>query len=466
MSVTTTTFGEAVRRLTATPGLRHIGVDKMVAEFRHSTAAPRKTTHRLKPRRVCLVTSEQLSTNPRLVKEADALSKAGYDVRVVACQWMDWPREEDAKLLASRSWRCQIINYSRESSPKLFWSSRFRHYSTRHFVARLLSGDRVIPRALGRVVPEMTRAAASEAADLFIGHNLAGLPAAVLAAGKQGVRAGFDAEDLHSQMWLKESGPLAIDRLAERAERRFLPRCAYVTAAAPLIAKAYAARYGLRLTETILNVFPLVDRPAKFRQHDPEGPLTLYWFSQVIGARRGLEDIIRAMALSGSKNIQLHLRGKWQAGYEDKLRGWVREAHLRQEQVVSHPLGSPDDMIRLSAKYDVGLALEQPVSENRDICLTNKICTYLLAGNAVIASGTLGQRHFMNQIPGVGLCYEIDDVQAVAKQLRKWEQDRDSVERARRRASQFGEENYNWDIEQEKLLAVVEKALAARPVTA
>jgi peptidoglycan/xylan/chitin deacetylase (PgdA/CDA1 family)/glycosyltransferase involved in cell wall biosynthesis len=460
--VTSKTFRDVLRGLMATPDLRYITVDEMVRQARRPDAVPRRFPHRSE-RRICLVTSEQISTNPRLVKEADALSKAGFDVRVVACQWMDWPREEDAKLLASRNWRCQIINYSRESSPKLFWSSRFRHYSIRHFFAPLLSGDKMIPRALGRVVPEMMRAAASEPADLFIGHNLAGLPAAVLAAGKQGARAAFDAEDLHSRMWLKEFGPTAIARLAERAERRFLPRCAYITAAAPLIAQAYARRYELPLPETILNVFPLADRPAQFRPHDPSAPLTLYWFSQVIGARRGLEDIIRAIALSGSKDIQLHLRGQWQGGYEDELRAWVHDARLRQEQIVSHALGSPDDMIRLSGEYDVGLALEQPVSENRDICLTNKICTYLLAGNAVIASGTRGQRHFMNQIPGVGLCYEIDDVQTVAEQLHKWEQDRDSLERARRRAWQFGEENYNWDIEQKKLLAMVEQTMAVRP---
>src|SRR2546422_9615422 len=55
---------------------------------------------------------------------------------------------------------------------------------------------------------------------------------------------------------------------------------------------------------------------------------------------------------------------------------------------------SPDSLVRLAAEYDVGLALEVPISENRIICMndlcTNKVFTYLMAGLAVAAS-TLGE---------------------------------------------------------------------------
>ena len=466
MPISSETFREVVRGLKATSNLRHLTVAEMVRPTIHNDAPPRRAARSARGR-ICLVTSEQLSTNPRLVKEADALSAAGYDVRVVSCQWMDWPRREDQKLLRNRPWRSQIVDYSSKLSPALFWYSRMRHNLARRLMAATqLLGDRVSLRAIGRVLPEIIKTAKSEPTDLFIGHNLVGLPAAVCAAKAQTSRAAFDAEDLHSAMWLYESGPSLIHRMAESMERRFLPKCAYVTAASPLIAEGYAARYGIQTPETILNVFSLADRPTQFRPHDPKAPLTLYWFSQTIGANRGLEDIVRALALSCSKSIELHLRGQWQPGYEKEFRAWARDAHLRPEQIVSHELGSPDDMIRLSGNYDVGLALEQPVSENRDICLTNKICTYLLAGNAVIATATRGQKQFMDQIPGAGLCYGIDDVQTLARQLREWDRDRDLLERARRRAWQFGEENYNWDIEQAKLLAIVEKTLAARAIKA
>jgi hypothetical protein len=308
----------------------------------------------------------------------------------------------------------------------------------------------------------MIRAALNEPADLFIGHNLPALPAVVHAASRRGVRVGFDVEDFHSGMWLSSKGPSLSSRLAEYIERTFLPQCSYVTAASPGISSACVARYGIKMPTTILNVFPLSQRPKGFRAHDPKAPLTLYWFSQVIGASRGLEDVVQAMALASTKNIELHLRGEWQPGYEKSLRQSATNAGLSPAQLVSHELAPPDDMIRLSAQYDVGLALEQPVSENRDICLTNKIFTYLLAGNAVIATATSGQQRLMSDMPGSGLCYKIGDVKTLGRQLREWEYDRTALENARLRAWQYGEQTYNWDIEQQTFVAAVEQALAAR----
>ena len=62
----------------------------------------------------------------------------------------------------------------------------------------------------------------------------------------------------------------------------------------------------------------------------------------------------------------------------------------RQTEVLS--TGASEDMIRLSAEYDVGLALGTTRQPNRDLCLTNKIFSYLLAGNAVAATSTTAQK--------------------------------------------------------------------------
>ena len=52
-------------------------------------------------------------------------------------------------------------------------------------------------RAMHYVVPELAHAAAAVAADLYIAHNLAALPAARHAARRHRGRLGFDAEDYH-----------------------------------------------------------------------------------------------------------------------------------------------------------------------------------------------------------------------------------------------------------------------------
>src|SRR5260370_1251501 len=92
-----------------------------------------------------------------------------------------------------------------------------------------------------------------------------------------------------------ETGGGVARMWAEQVERESLPQCCYVTAASPGIAGAYASKYGIPTPTSILNVFPLAERPLRFRETRPDGPLRLYWFSQTIGPGRGLENVIRAM---------------------------------------------------------------------------------------------------------------------------------------------------------------------------
>jgi len=51
-----------------------------------------------------------------------------------------------------------------------------------------------------------------------------------------------------------------------------------------------------------------------------------------------------------------------------------------------------DDLLSRIAEHDIGFAGEMPHCRSRDLTVTNKILQYLLAGLAVVASGTAGQR--------------------------------------------------------------------------
>ncbi len=53
---------------------------------------------------ICIISPLHPSLNPRLVKEADALSGAGYDVSVIAADFSAWARRADA-VFAGCAWR-------------------------------------------------------------------------------------------------------------------------------------------------------------------------------------------------------------------------------------------------------------------------------------------------------------------------------------------------------------------------
>jgi glycosyltransferase involved in cell wall biosynthesis len=309
--------------------------------------------------------------------------------------------------------------------------------------------------APARVSPELMRATRATAADLYIGHNLAALPAAVVAAKKRGAKVGFDAEDFHSGM---DEGQ-QMTAIIEQIERRYLPQCDYVTAGSPQIAEAYSTKYKIPVPAPILNVFPLAERPPELRPLSPRSPLTLYWFSQTIGAGRGLEDVVRAMGLLPGCDIELHLRGNWQAGYQNEFLKLASSVGVNEKRIRDYAPAPADEMVSLATGYDVGLALEPGANKNNEIALSNKILTYLLAGNALIATATRAQEALVETVDKAGFCYEPGDIKTLAAQLMRWHDDRNLLEEARRQSWEYGATRYNWDVEKHKFLQVVKNVL-------
>jgi glycosyltransferase involved in cell wall biosynthesis len=410
--------------------------------------------------RICLITPGQPSTNPRLVKEADALHDAGHEVHVLCSHYASWADEADKALLASRPWSCTYIGGApRRASPTYYWT-RARHALARRAFSVWPASSFLQRRVLDRIAPELERAALRTPADLYIAHYTGALPAAALAARRYGARLGFDAEDLEFGGCHPEQCPSHQDLVLERSQSRYLPKCDYVTASSSGIAEAYALSYRLLLPTTILNVFPVAHRPPKFRPTNADGPLALYWFSQTVGLDRGLPDAVRALGLLRGRRIELHIRGHLREAARQELMVLAASCGVQSQQFVFHPPGPPDEMVRLSAEYDVGLALEPGVTRNNDMAISNKLGTYLLAGNAVAATATSGQRSVVAKIGGAGYCYPWGDAQVLARGLLAWYENRKELDRARRQAWDWGTREFNWDLEKQRLLGVVEGVFA------
>jgi glycosyltransferase involved in cell wall biosynthesis len=411
---------------------------------------------------ICMVTTSQPSGNPRLVKEADALVAVGHDVHIVAAFQSTWAHEFDRSLADSRGWTLEILDWRRAVNPALFWRSRIRHFAARTSAGipglRRLAQD----AAISRVGPDLKPLVLKRRADLFIAHNLGALPVALSAGRRNDVPVGFDAEDFHSGQ-LSQSRDGVQHNTTVAAERRLLPLCTYVTAASPLIADSYRELCHIDAPTCILNVFPLRDRPPAFRPSDPDERLRLHWFSQTIGPDRGLEQVVIALGRMNRPDVELHLRGRWHPGYEETLRDLAQRSGLQMDRLFAHAPAHPDELVRLSADYDIGLALEPAVSRNNDIALSNKIFTYLLAGNAIIATSTRAQAGIAPSLGrSIALCEPVS-ADGLSAALRPWLDDRGSLRAAREEAWQLGEHRYNWDVESRRFLDVIARVTASAP---
>lgn len=409
---------------------------------------------------VCLITPGHLSTNPRTVKEADALAAAGHQVHVVSCRYSAWGEEADASF-AGRSWTCHA---PAAFGPRAGFATRIRQKLRRGAWRALIRAGAPAPlsglaAAQHDAGPDLASAASKVKADLYIAHYVAALPAAARAAERHGARFAFDAEDFHPGDLPDRPEHAFERRLIAAIESTLLPRCAYVSAASPGIADAYAETYGLPAPTVVLNVFPIAqapDAPTVGGTASP-GP-SVYWFSQTIGPDRGLECAVRALARCASRP-HLHLRGQPAAGYAETLAA-LAEAEGVADRLHLLPPSAPKDMERLAAPYDLGFVGETGATRNRRIALTNKQFTYLLAGLPSVMSDIPAHRAFAADAPGATTLYPVDDPDALA---RAWDDllgDPERLARARAAAFELGRRRFNWDLEQATLVRLVESALA------
>ena len=395
----------------------------------------------------------QPSTNPRLVKEANALEKAGFDVYVIYSYWTKWAWEADKELISKVKWKAILAGGSPFEHKLRYDFTRLR-VKIFTFIAKHISFKLGIAElARGRTYPELKRKAMAIKADLYIAHIQAALPVAIKAAKKHRAKCGFDAEDFHRNEVTDDSNSFPY-QISKYIEDKYLPKLGYFTTASPVISREYQNLYpGLKIT-TINNVFESDER-VKIDLHDGK-KLRLFWFSQTIGRNRGLEDIISALQLLNDYAFELHLLGNVSETVKKKL---IMLMNDRPGNLFFHQPIAPGDIINFASQFDIGLALENNVPLNRDICLTNKLFTYIQAGLAVIASNTTAQTEFMNLYPPIGKLYKLKDMQSLADALLYYQQNRDKLFEARKAALELARQQLNWETESQKFLGIVKETL-------
>ncbi|MBA4456648.1 hypothetical protein FHK99_10345, partial [Cylindrospermopsis raciborskii CS-506_B] len=311
--------------------------------------------------KVCLITPGHVASNPRLVKEADALEGAGFTVRVVAGDITPIVRPLDNTIFAQSQWNYTLVGKGNTLNYAL--GALYQRCAQWMFKLSIIRSLSAAVWCHSRFTHQLAKAAAAEPADLYIAHCLAALPAAVMAAEKHHAKVGFDAEDFHIGELPDTQENQAEIAVRDVIERSLLPRCDYLTAASPLIAEAYRQRYGVKMT-TILNVFPLSEAPPSVsQQQEINSPPSLYWFSQTIGSGRGIESIVLAMGKMQTP-VNLYLRGYPARGYLDELMALAQGVGVDQRLHIL-PSAPPGNMAKLAANYDLGLSLEITEPQNR-----------------------------------------------------------------------------------------------------
>jgi glycosyltransferase involved in cell wall biosynthesis len=402
------------------------------------------------PPHICILTPGQIGSNPRVVKEADALQEAGFRVTVVATRTLDRVEPRDRSLMGRISWQLERIDLR----SRYAWRTRRLPQIAARRAYEATQWGALAERSFSPFTPALVKAAMRKAADLYIAHYPAALPAAAAAARRHSAHYAYDAEDFHLGDWPDSSCFATERKLVREIEAKYLPGCGYITAASPDIADAYADAYGIARPTVVLNVFPLGQGPG---EATPKGTMepgpSVYWFSQTIGPDRGLECAVRAIGAAQTRP-HLYLRGTPAVGYGDRLAALAADVGAAGRVHLLAP-AAPEEMERRAAAYDVGLCGEPAHTINNGRALSNKLFSYLLAGLPPLMSDTPAQRAFAVHAGLADQLYPIDDAAALAALMDRMLGSPECLARARTQAYRLASERYNWGMEMAALVKVV-----------
>ncbi len=407
--------------------------------------------------RICLITGGHVSSTPRLVREAEALCDAGYDVHVVAGRSFPPADPLDRSLLEGARWKFHQVDGVVGGGA--LWRRLRQKLAKRLLLLSPFANVRnaALVQAAGALA--QARLAAALRADLYIGHQLAGLGIAGLAAEEANAYLGFDIEDYHDGETTEAMDDPALVTAARLLQIRLLPGCWHLTAAAPLIAERYREVYGVKAT-TVLNVYPRSEAPEEPLPASPitaDQPAIFHWFSQTVGPERGLEHIVRILGRMRTP-VRLQLRGHVSPDYRASLETLARECGVKVP-LEFLPSAPPSELVRLAAPAHLGLSLEERMPPNRDLCLPNKDFAYLLAGLPVLFSNTQAHTALAPELGEAALLADVYHSAEVAEQLDAFLADPERQQRARIRAWELGQTRYCWEIERAAFLASVRKTL-------
>ncbi len=398
-------------------------------------------------KKICIVTQSHLSRNPRVVKEAIALAKANYQVVIITSIFSEQLYIQDLTLIANYTIEIKLISKLNESTFISFTDRLKRKIGTLINQHLRIENKFTLGYGINRYIDLCSK----EKANLYICHQeLATYVGNKLI--KKGFNVAFDFEDWYAEDLLPSARKSRPINLLKKNEQNALHSGLFSYTTSQSLANQLALRYRCKTPMVIYNVFPSPQIPINHRINLTT-PIKLFWFSQFIGAGRGLEEFITILN-QFKKSVELHLLGDINLDFKHKLTDSLAPQHV----IHFHSLVEPDKLAEKIAFFDVGLALEKTDPLSRNLTITNKFFQYLQSGLPIIASQTDGQVEVFNK-NNPGFLIKNNANASDLLELENWLYNEEALNSAKEKAIALAG-IYNWENEEKKLIALVNQYIS------
>ena len=343
--------------------------------------------------KILFITTSNLATNPRLVKEIDLATSMGFEIELIQFNLNNWSENLTRQILSKYP---KINNIQIEAGRRPFtaWfnSSVIEKICT--CLPSFILPTKWLSISLNKRAYLIHRhfKIISSKPDIIIAHNPGSFYPAKFFAEKFQTEFAIDIEDYHP-------GETLNNRKSNRMKKllfKILPKAKYTSFASKLIMEHIESDFrmaNLPLENTMLidNVFP----KSEFTEIKPypldQSKLNFVWFSQNIDYSRGLESIFSVFD-EFQNEISLTLIGNIRNEfYQNEI---LHRSYIHIEEPKAQ-----NELHSILPNFDIGLALEPGRDLNNSIAVSNKIWAYLQSGLCVLSSSTQAQTDFINRFP-------------------------------------------------------------------
>jgi hypothetical protein len=341
------------------------------------------------------LTTSNLTTNPRLLKEVKLVSSSGNKATVLLFHLQNWSLHFEDELSSTYA-NIKIITLHCGREKYFDWIIA----SFLQFILGLLPYRKLNSKLLAYSFSKQSYILVqalklvSEQFDWVIAHNPGAFYPAYLYSIENRTKLGIDIEDYHPG----ENNPSFTSEFKELLLFRTINSAKYISCASPLYFP-----YIERITQKriplveILNSFDFSEFNYNYRPVNDI--IKIVWFSQNIDKNRGLEFVISNLKRYVGK-IELHLIGNLNKEFFEK---YIKN----NEFIVIHKPLLQIDLHSILSEFDIGLASDIPIDLNRDLAISNKIISYVQSGLFLLATKTNGHNYFFNTFKLAGAQYDL-----------------------------------------------------------
>jgi hypothetical protein len=395
-------------------------------------------------KKVCLLSDHHICINPRLWKEAFFYEKLGYEVVILTMWQSNIFLEKDKQILSGHN--IKYISYLNITPGETTIITNYFYRIRKRLSSELQRFFKLgLPWSISHAPEKMFKSAIKESATIYIAH----LECAFF-VGRKLIKAGrkvaYDFEDWYSRDYLVPERPI---RLLESLENFAILNGFFITAASRSMASEIEKEYSSkRSIETIYNGFSI---SKKFNQFDfvnispDKNTFKIIWFSRTVGPNRGIEYLVTALKYCKVK-CELHLLGMPVGGYAAQIN--TKFPFDFGHQLYLHSFIEHNSILPFLGQFNLGLAIEESINDNKKLTISNKILQYIQAEIPILCSNTIGHLEVASYFPKTIFAVNIEDEFEVAHKIDFLSKNRNS----------YSEEDmlrfydiFSWEAQEKKL---------------